>query len=83
MATQTDRLARIAAEGFAMIDELYGRPRRGVRNYPLPQGQVPQFPPYMGNQVPQMGEPNINNIGQQGGTQNYGGYTILRKQGGY
>ena len=56
MASQTDRLARIAAEGFAMIDELYGRPNR--RPFGT-QGQGPQSPYYQGKQdpVPRNAEP--------------------------
>ena len=46
MENQGDRLARIAAEGFAMIDELYGRPKRGGPRNPLAQGQGVVPPPY-------------------------------------
>ncbi|PON61953.1 hypothetical protein PanWU01x14_141550 [Parasponia andersonii] len=76
-----DRLARIAAEGFAMIDELYGRPRRPVmRNYPLGQGQGGTQTPYQGNQVPPMAEP----VSSQDEAKNSGGFlTNKKRQGGY
>ncbi|PON88239.1 hypothetical protein TorRG33x02_160680 [Trema orientale] len=83
MATQTDRLARIAAEGFAMIDELYGRPRRPVMRNPLGQGQGGPHSPYQGNQVPyvpRMAEP----VSSQEAAKKYGGYmTYKNQQGGY
>ena len=44
MATQSDRLAKIASEGFAMRDEVYGRGRRPPR-YPFAHGQGPQPQP--------------------------------------
>ena len=83
MATQTDRLARIAAEGFTMIDELYGRPNRlPVSNAPSGiQGQGPQSS-YQGNKVPvpRMAE----SLSSQDAAKKYGGCVIYKnQQGGY
>ncbi|PON61952.1 LOW QUALITY PROTEIN: hypothetical protein PanWU01x14_141540 [Parasponia andersonii] len=82
MATQTDRLARIAAEGFAMIDELYGRPRPVMRN-PLGQGQGEPHSSYQGNQVPYVSR-MAGPVSSQEATKKYGGYMTYKNQhGGY
>lgn len=85
MATQTDRLARIAAEGFAMIDELYGRPpNRGERNPGAYRRQGPEPPNYNNymnwNQVPQIAEPVT--IGGKEAAKKYGGF-MFNNQDGY
>ena len=70
MARQAERLYKIGLEGFALIDEWYGYPRRSS----TPQEHHQQRYDYGGIQVPMMKMDVINN---KEAAKHYGGVVIM------